>query len=71
MRPGETLYEELLADDEVTLPTPHPKLRISRSDGGLPDADAIAARIDTAGPAPSDAVVRGWLRAQVPEYSAR
>jgi FlaA1/EpsC-like NDP-sugar epimerase len=29
LRPGEKLYEELLADDELTLPTPHPKLRIA------------------------------------------
>ena len=30
LRPGEKLYEELLADDEATLPTPHPKLRIAQ-----------------------------------------
>lgn len=29
LRPGEKLYEELLADDEYTLPTPHEKLRIA------------------------------------------
>jgi FlaA1/EpsC-like NDP-sugar epimerase len=29
LRPGEKLYEELLADDEHTLTTPHPKLRIA------------------------------------------
>jgi FlaA1/EpsC-like NDP-sugar epimerase len=29
LRPGEKLYEELLADDELTKPTPHPKLRIA------------------------------------------
>lgn len=29
LRPGEKLYEELLADDEHTLPTPHDKLRIA------------------------------------------
>lgn len=31
LRPGEKLYEELLADSETTLPTPHPKLRVARS----------------------------------------
>lgn len=30
LRPGEKLYEELLADNEATLSTPHPKLRIAR-----------------------------------------
>ena len=29
LRPGEKLYEELLANDEHTLPTPHEKLRIA------------------------------------------
>jgi FlaA1/EpsC-like NDP-sugar epimerase len=31
LRPGEKLYEELLAVEENTLPTPHPKLRIARA----------------------------------------
>jgi FlaA1/EpsC-like NDP-sugar epimerase len=31
LRPGEKLYEELLADEENTLPTPHPKLRIAKA----------------------------------------
>lgn len=31
LRPGEKLYEELLADDEHTLPTSHPKLRIANA----------------------------------------
>jgi len=31
LRAGEKLYEELLADDEATTRTPHPKLRIARA----------------------------------------
>jgi len=71
LRPGEKLYEELLADDETTLPTPHPKLRIARSAGGLPDVQAVAAWIDAAGAEPPEAAIREWLRAQVPEYAPR
>ncbi len=31
LRPGEKLFEELLADDELTEKTPHPKLRIAKA----------------------------------------
>ena len=31
LRPGEKLYEELLADDECSLPTTHPKVRVARA----------------------------------------
>jgi FlaA1/EpsC-like NDP-sugar epimerase len=36
LRPGEKLYEELLADQEATLPTPVERLRIAQlhEDGG-------------------------------------
>lgn len=30
LRPGEKLYEELLSDQETTLPTPHEKIRVAR-----------------------------------------
>lgn len=32
LRPGEKLYEELLTEEEKTLPTPHKKLRIAHSE---------------------------------------
>ena len=41
LRPGEKLYEELLTDGELTLPTPHGKLRIARP-GDVPDAAWLA-----------------------------
>lgn len=41
LRPGEKLYEELLADDEQSLPTPHAKLRIARARNA--DAEWVAA----------------------------
>jgi FlaA1/EpsC-like NDP-sugar epimerase len=55
LRPGEKLYEELLAEEEKTLPTPHKKLRIAHSErvdkkwlndlliwiGSIPEKDEI------------------------------
>jgi len=70
LRPGEKLYEELLANDETTAPTPHPKLRVAITSGQqVVDAMAVQRWIDAVGPAPDKAVLRQWLRQQVPEYA--
>ncbi|MES2787824.1 MAG: nucleoside-diphosphate sugar epimerase/dehydratase [Pseudomonadota bacterium] len=71
LRPGEKLYEELLADDETTETTPHPKLRIAKNSAPLPDVAAVARWINEAGPFPAGGAVRDWLRTQVPEYAPR
>jgi len=70
LRPGEKLYEELLADSEATLPTRHPKLRISRSTG-LPD-DAWEREVMswlTQPGHPEPAEVRAGLARFIPEYT--
>lgn len=72
LRPGEKLYEELLADADTTLPTPHPRLRLARLRGELP-ADwvdrMLALAADDAAFAP--AVLRARLHELVPEYAPR
>jgi FlaA1/EpsC-like NDP-sugar epimerase len=68
--PARKLFEELLADDETTEPTPHPKLRVAKTSGQqAADVDAVVQWIDAAGPAPGSATLREWLRTQVPEYT--
>ncbi|OGA55503.1 MAG: multidrug MFS transporter [Betaproteobacteria bacterium RIFCSPLOWO2_12_FULL_65_14] len=69
MRPGEKLYEELLADGETTQPTPHPKLRIARADG-QPDAAWLETleRWITADAAPRPDAVKRQLAQFMPEY---
>ncbi len=68
LRPGEKLYEELLADDESTLPTPHPKLRIARArtpDAGWQEAcQAWLAQHEIC----DEATVKRQLKTWVAEY---
>ena len=67
LRPGEKLYEELLADAEQTCETPHPKLRIARSRSVAGDLiQTLNAWL--AGVSASDERVRTDLCKWVPEY---
>jgi FlaA1/EpsC-like NDP-sugar epimerase len=70
LRPGEKLFEELLEDSESTLPTPHPKLRVAKTSGPLPEIEAVLHWVAQAGPAPSATDLRAWLRTIVPEYTS-
>jgi len=69
LRPGEKLYEELLADGETTQPTPHPKLRVARADD-RPDAAWLGTieRWITADAVPQPDAVKRELAQFVPEY---
>ncbi len=68
LRPGEKLYEELLADGEATLPTPHPKLRIARPTD-IPGEAWLAELEDwLAASWRDEAEVKAGLRRWVPEY---
>jgi FlaA1/EpsC-like NDP-sugar epimerase len=69
LRPGEKLYEELLADDETTLRTPHPKLRVAKA-ADQPDprwVEEVVAWLGQEGEVPGEAV-RARLMRFVPEY---
>jgi len=71
LRPGEKLFEELLADDEHTRPTPHPKLRIAKArevDPGWLEGLHGWLRQDRI---PSDSEVRRDLKRWVPEYQSQ
>jgi FlaA1/EpsC-like NDP-sugar epimerase len=71
LRPGEKLFEELLAHDEQTRPTPHPKLRIAKAREVHPSLiDDIAAWAGS-DRQPDDSDVRRELKRFVPEYVAQ
>jgi FlaA1/EpsC-like NDP-sugar epimerase len=68
LRPGEKLFEEVLADDENTIPTPHHKLRIARARQGnaieLKHVITWLSRHDQ----PDSDSVKSELSRWVPEY---
>jgi FlaA1/EpsC-like NDP-sugar epimerase len=69
LRPGEKLYEEPLAANEDTLPTPHPKLRIARArqENGLWLAELSQWLATNDLPGEND--VKAQLARWIPEYS--
>jgi len=68
LRPGEKLYEEVLADTESTLPTPHAKLRVARA--REVNGSEVRAMLDWIAEtdAISDDDLRDKLRDWLPEY---
>jgi len=69
LRLGEKLYEELLADNEHTLATGHPKVRVMRS-LLKPDSSWVRETVSwlESSAALDDATVREQLVRLVPEY---
>jgi len=69
LRPGEKLYEEVLANDENSLPTPHPKLRIAQARRA--DRAWLDGLVDwmRSADAPRPEEVRRRLADWVPEYA--
>jgi len=68
LRPGEKLYEEVLAADENSLPTPHPKLRIAKARQADPEV-VTALNPSMLGLNQQDtASARALLKRWIPEY---
>jgi FlaA1/EpsC-like NDP-sugar epimerase len=70
LRPGEKLYEELLADSEQTLETPHPKLRIAQARNV--DSVWVGELLEWVGVTQNvwcDSAVKQRLKQLVPEYT--
>jgi FlaA1/EpsC-like NDP-sugar epimerase len=71
LRPGEKLYEELLADDESTLPTPHPKLRVAKARAAVGTLmDELDGWFGTE-QCQTERVVKQALTRWVPEYKSQ
>jgi FlaA1/EpsC-like NDP-sugar epimerase len=72
LRPGEKLYEELLANNENTIPTHHPKLRIAKVrhynyDDVVPSIETLISM--SANCCQPIEIVRG-LKKLIPEYQS-
>jgi FlaA1/EpsC-like NDP-sugar epimerase len=70
LRPGEKLYEELLADTDRTLPTAHPRLALAqlhpiKAEHLLAELQAGLSHLGSGASLPA---VQQWLRLHVPEY---
>lgn len=68
LRAGEKLFEELLADDEATRPTSHPKVRVASGAHHADRLDAEALAWLAANTTPDDAEVRRQLQRWIREY---
>ncbi|HRO99931.1 MAG TPA: polysaccharide biosynthesis protein, partial [Flavobacteriales bacterium] len=69
LRPGEKLYEELLATSENTLPTHHPRILIGRVRDTAPaDVRAGLAELERLVAAGDEATLVQVLKRLVPEY---
>jgi FlaA1/EpsC-like NDP-sugar epimerase len=73
LRPGEKLYEELLADADTTQPSAHPRLRIARLNDEATTAwlTELLGWLHTPQDGASPAVWREQLGRFVPEYQPR
>ena len=71
LRPGEKLFEELLADDEHTRATPHPKLRVAKAREVSDDFIGKLGAWLNQDKLPDDSDVRRDLKRWVPEYVAQ
>jgi FlaA1/EpsC-like NDP-sugar epimerase len=69
LRPGEKLYEELLADADDTLPTTVARLRVAKLMHGS-EPGAVVAWVAAVGDLRDDAEARTRLRRLVPEFVA-
>ena len=73
LRPGEKLYEELLADDDQTQPSAHPRLRIARlnDDAGAAWTEQLLQWLAQPPQGQSPADQRAALARFIPEYRPR
>ena len=68
LRPGEKLYEELLADEESTLPTTHPKVRVATARPVPGNFQKLKDRLYELVESKEYSSIRSTLKEIVPEY---
>jgi FlaA1/EpsC-like NDP-sugar epimerase len=68
LRPGEKLYEELVADDEEVVTTPHDRIKVLRPNGAQPEPERWLPRLAGCVEAGDAAAIVQMLQDLVPGY---
>ena len=72
LRDGEKLYEEVLNDKEITLPTFHPKIKIARvREYEFAEVDAAVTQMIATAPDRDDMQIVAAMKAMVPEFRSQ
>jgi FlaA1/EpsC-like NDP-sugar epimerase len=70
LRAGEKLYEELLADEEATVPTTVRALRVARLSPGSESTNALRGLVGAWSPTAEKSAVHAACEAAIPEYKS-
>jgi len=72
LRPGEKMSEELNYENEVLIPTHHPKVRkMTSKEFAHPDFDSEWNKTESGNMRSSESEMKNWIKKLVPEYSPK
>ena len=72
LRDGEKLYEEVLNDEEITVPTFHPKIKVAKvREYGFEDVSEVIDELVSTAPGSDDMQIVARMKVIVPEFKSQ